>query len=285
MVAAAAASAARWSMPLLCLLASMAFAVPPVAPQPNNPAAPAAFVIAPAAAFVILIDPAHGGADPGARLADGAAEKDANIELAQRLRALLEERGFTVVTTRPLLPTGQPETELTSDQRAAVANHAHAQACLILHATATGNGLHLFNSSLAPQDPTHAARVFTDWQTAQSASITRSIALASEINAAFTHTGIPVTVGRTYLPPMDSMTCPVVAVEVAPFTPKNSHDHKDPDDPGYSQRVAETLVWSLEQWRSHVTGNPALDDSLNPERNTTGTIKIQQQPAPAGGSR
>ncbi len=37
---------------------------------------------------------------------------------------------------------------MPSIQRAGIANHASASACLILHATATGTGVHLFTSSL-----------------------------------------------------------------------------------------------------------------------------------------
>jgi N-acetylmuramoyl-L-alanine amidase len=221
--------------------------------------------------FVIVIDPAHGGADTGARLADGVSEKDSNLALAQKLHALLDEHGFTVIATRKAAE-GEAEADLTADARAAIANHAHAQACLVLHATATGNGIHLFTSSLTPAPPpdaTHPARAFTPWETAQASSVKKSIALAAELNAAFTQAEIPVTVGRTLLPPLDSMTCPVVAVEIAPLLPKDSHTHpsahQDADNPEYSERVAETLTWALQQWRNHTAGVPILDQSLNPQ--------------------
>ncbi len=216
----------------------------------------------PAAAFVVVLDPAHGGADSGAHLSDGATEKDVTLALANRLRNLLEERGFTVIMTR------NSDADLSDTQRAALANRAHAQACLLLHATSSGSGIHLFNSSLAPADATAPHRSFTPWETAQAGSITRSIALAAEINAAFSaltgRNAIPVTLGRTYLRPMDSLTCAAVAVEVAPLNAKDPHDRKEADSPDSIDRVARTLAWSLQQWRSHSTGAPQMDDSLNP---------------------
>jgi hypothetical protein len=61
-----------------------------------------------------------------------------------------------------------------ANRRAEIANHANAQACLSLHASESGSGVHLFVSSLAPIEPTR----FTPWRTAQAAWVTRSLALA-----------------------------------------------------------------------------------------------------------
>jgi N-acetylmuramoyl-L-alanine amidase len=212
--------------------------------------------------FVIALDPAHGGADSGAHLGDGAAEKDMTLALAKHLRTLLEERGFTVITTR------STDADLSNDARAAIANRAHAQACILLHTTATGNGVHLFTTSLAPADDNAAKKSFVPWQSAQAAFVTRSIALTAQLNAAFAaltgRDAIPVTVGKTYLAPMDNLTCPAVTVEVAPLTLKDSHAKHEADDSTYEQRVASTIAWSLQQWRASVTGEPVHDDSLNP---------------------
>lgn len=48
---------------------------------------------------LILIDPGHGGTDGGA-VGNGLIEKDINLDIALRLRALLEAQGATVVMTR-----------------------------------------------------------------------------------------------------------------------------------------------------------------------------------------
>ena len=47
-----------------------------------------------------MIDPGHGGFEPGAVTDDGIAEKDVNFEVALRAEELLEERGFEVLLTR-----------------------------------------------------------------------------------------------------------------------------------------------------------------------------------------
>lgn len=49
---------------------------------------------------VVVIDPGHGGADPGKVGINGAKEKDVNLAIAKVLRTVLEEKGFEVAMTR-----------------------------------------------------------------------------------------------------------------------------------------------------------------------------------------
>lgn len=51
-------------------------------------------------ARVIVIDPGHGGDDPGKVGINGALEKEINLEISLKLKALLEKEGFKVVLTR-----------------------------------------------------------------------------------------------------------------------------------------------------------------------------------------
>lgn len=48
----------------------------------------------------IIIDPGHGGADPGKVGIDGALEKDINLQMAYILKEQLEAEGFYVIMTR-----------------------------------------------------------------------------------------------------------------------------------------------------------------------------------------
>jgi N-acetylmuramoyl-L-alanine amidase len=49
---------------------------------------------------VIVLDPAHGGTDTGARGPEGRVEKDLVLQIVGTMRAELERRGYRVVTTR-----------------------------------------------------------------------------------------------------------------------------------------------------------------------------------------
>ncbi len=54
----------------------------------------------PYAGRVVVIDPGHGGKDPGKVGATGLLEKDVNLQIAIVLQGLLEEEGITVIMTR-----------------------------------------------------------------------------------------------------------------------------------------------------------------------------------------
>ena len=215
---------------------------------------------APSSRFVAVLNAAHGGDDAGARLtaADGSTEpeKTYTLEFSVRLRSLLEARGMSVVTTR------ESDIAVDSAQRAAIANHAGAQACLSLHAAMTGSGVHLFISSLAPAPRS----TFAAWKTAQAAWVPQSIALAGILNSALTHAGIKVTIGRTTLPAIDSMTCPAVAIEVAPQEPTQSSDHSlNFADSAYQAQVADAIAAGLLEWRSAApAGNDRPPEGQNP---------------------
>lgn len=51
-------------------------------------------------ADTIVIDPGHGGLDPGKVSASGIQEKDINLDIALILKQLFENRGYNVVMTR-----------------------------------------------------------------------------------------------------------------------------------------------------------------------------------------
>jgi N-acetylmuramoyl-L-alanine amidase len=195
---------------------------------------------APAQRFVVVLDAAHGGDDSGGKLDSGQLEKTANLALSVRLRSLLGARGILVVTTR------ESDASVELNRRAEIANRANAGACLSLHTSESGSGVHLFASSLPPVPSTR----FPAWKTAQAAWITRSLALAGVLNSALEHADLNVTLGRTALPGLDSMTCPALAVEIAPQRGEDNTITTEPDDADYQARVAASLAAAIVQWRT-----------------------------------
>jgi N-acetylmuramoyl-L-alanine amidase len=226
---------------LLILTALMAASLPAFAEVPP----------APASRFVVVLDAAHGGNDSGGTLKDQSGnsqpEKTYTLALSVRLRSLLATRGISVVTTR------ESDATVDTDHRAEIADRASAQACLSLHASQSGSGVHIYVSSLAPAAP---ARL-VPWKTAQAAWVTRSLALAGVLNSALTHAGITVDIGRTALPAIDSMTCPAVAVEIAPAISPDNAQPTGLDDPGYQARVAQALAAAILEWRTGPLRNDA----------------------------
>ncbi|MGB6692072.1 MAG: N-acetylmuramoyl-L-alanine amidase, partial [Terracidiphilus sp.] len=120
------------------------------------------------ARYLVVLDAAHGGDDTGAKLDGGQLEKNFTLAFSVRLRSLLAARGIQVVTTR------EQDATVDANRRAEIANHARAQACLLLHASESGLGVHLYVSAVAPAQPAR----FVAWKTAQAEWVTRSLALA-----------------------------------------------------------------------------------------------------------
>jgi N-acetylmuramoyl-L-alanine amidase len=217
-------------------------------PQPSASPAPAP-PRPTASRSIVFLDPAHGGADTGAHLDDNHLEKDLTLAFAVRLKALLSTGGFSVISTRD----ADPATPITTDQRAEIANHSHAIACLIIHATASGSGVHIFTSALTPSDSLDEPHGAVPWNRAQELSIPQSLRLANQLGSALLQAKLPVILSQASIRPLDNLTCPAVAVEIAPLTIADS-DPTPVTNAAYEQKVAQALVAALTAWRTH---NPA----------------------------
>ena len=99
------------------------------APGPSAPIAdPRAVIAATRTWQTIVIDPGHGGDDVGVRSTKGVEEKQLTLDIARRLRAMVESRlGLRVILTR------DDDRALGLDERAAVANNGKANLLISLH--------------------------------------------------------------------------------------------------------------------------------------------------------
>lgn len=101
-------------------------AEPPAAPAPGKPNN---------RPWRIVLDPGHGGADPGAQGVDGLLEKDVVLAIAQRLKRRLEESSNAKV-----LLTRETDTTRTLAERTAFANANSADLFISIHANADRSG-------------------------------------------------------------------------------------------------------------------------------------------------
>jgi len=104
----------------------------------------------------IVVDPGHGGHDPGAMGADGLKEKDVVLSIGLKLaRQLKEQMGLDVVMTR------STDVFIPLEERTAIANKVNADLFLSIHANASLNksaaGVETYYLNLAKTDK--AARV------------------------------------------------------------------------------------------------------------------------------
>lgn len=101
--------------------------------------------------LVVVIDPGHGGIDPGAER-DGLSEKDLMLAFARQLKEVLVRSGrFQVVLTR------EDDSFVSLERRIAIAHEAGAHVFLSLHADALAEGnargatLHLLRESASDE--------------------------------------------------------------------------------------------------------------------------------------
>jgi N-acetylmuramoyl-L-alanine amidase len=128
----------------------------PRAPLRRADAARAASIVAPQP--VVVIDPGHGGIDPGAIGVSGLMEKDVVLDVAHRLRELLVTDGRLVVVM-----TREGDEALTLARRVAIAAEARADLLLSLHADSLPQapslaGASVYTLSQQPSDPDAARR-------------------------------------------------------------------------------------------------------------------------------
>jgi N-acetylmuramoyl-L-alanine amidase len=90
--------------------------------------------IAYAKEFIVVIDPGHGGRDPGA-IGAVVKEKNINLSVALKLGSLIEQRHSDV----RVLYTRKKDYFIELDQRANIANNANADLFISIHANAISN--------------------------------------------------------------------------------------------------------------------------------------------------
>jgi N-acetylmuramoyl-L-alanine amidase len=104
----------------------------------------------------IVIDPGHGGHDPGAMNADGTCEKDVVLDIARKLAdRIRKDLGIDVIMTR------STDVFIPLEERTAIANKVNADLFVSIHANASLNkytsGIETYYLNLAKSEK--AARV------------------------------------------------------------------------------------------------------------------------------
>ncbi len=80
--------------------------------------------------ILVMIDPGHGGRDPGAVGRSGLLEKEINMSISRRLQRTLEQRGYRAALTRT------QDVELDLQPRVDIAERANATVFVSIHANA-----------------------------------------------------------------------------------------------------------------------------------------------------
>lgn len=179
----------------------------------------------------IVINPAHGGTDNGARGQSGQVEKDVVLIFARMLRSEFERQGYRVVMTR------NDDSNPSYEDRAAIANGYRDAIFISVHVSSTGKvgtaraysyqfATRIASASTSvggdaspPITQTTGARasVLTPWDQAQQTFVEASHRLADvlQLQLAQKFGGSPAVSTRVAVRELRSVAAPAVAVEVS----------------------------------------------------------------------
>jgi N-acetylmuramoyl-L-alanine amidase len=216
--------------------------MPQQAPQPPPVSLPSL--------SVVVLDPAHGGTDAGARGAGGINESDVVMEFARAIRAALEARGFRVVQTRG--GTDNP----SFDDRSAAANAQRGAVFITLHVSSTGTPgqVRVYSEPLpgsalpnAPGQPPAslsfpAHNGLLPWDRAQEPYAAASRRLAELMQTALTlkFSGSPATPEFAPVRQLRTVGAPAIAIEVSSVSVSN-RDQLTQMSPGLADAIAQVI--------------------------------------------
>ena len=112
--------------------------------------------------FLVVIDPGHGGRDPGAIGVRGGYEKTVNLLTSQLIAAKLRAKGVRVIMTR------DSDQFIPLNERAAIGSRARADLFVSIHADSNGNsstkGFTMFvcHTKSSYSDSSRASKIFRE---------------------------------------------------------------------------------------------------------------------------
>ena len=179
---------------------------------------------------VIVIDPAHGGADTGARNSGGTIESEAVVDFGRAMRVALEAKGFTIKLTR------EGNQDPSFDDRAAAANAQPDSIFVTLHVASTGTpgtARAYFNMATptAPGSPTQGTKAtarpapserrltgLLEWDRAQEPYLELSQRLAElvQIQLAQKFQGSPEVPAPAAIRQLRNVAAPAIAICLSP---------------------------------------------------------------------
>jgi N-acetylmuramoyl-L-alanine amidase len=211
-------------------------------PAAQTPAATVPVPVPSARRYFAVVDASHGGDDRGEALGPTLAEKDVTVAFARGLRQELESRGITTLVLR------DSDANLPVDQRAVFANADHAAIYIALHAASSGHGVRVYTALLPFGGDDRGP--FKSWTTAQHSSLSMSQSAASLVAGELQKRQVPVRSLPAPLRPLNNITGPAIAIEIAP----QGSDVSQLMAPDYQQLITSAVATAIAGARDQLGG-------------------------------
>lgn len=169
---------------------------------------------------VVVLDPAHGGADTGARGSTGIVESEVTLSFARLIRVSLESAGLRVILTR------QSDQTVGWEERSRPANAQRGAVFISVHVASTGpegtvRVYSLSESSVSDDNSAASASVSAGglirWDRAQQSYLpmSRKLAALVQTQMAQRFRGSPAVPAAAAVRQLQSVAAPAVAIEVS----------------------------------------------------------------------
>jgi N-acetylmuramoyl-L-alanine amidase len=186
---------------------------------------------------IVVLDPAHGGTDFGARGTGGIQESEIVMEFAAEARKALEQQGFQVVQTRQ--GTDNP----SFDDRSAIANAQRNAVFITLHISSTGlpGTVRVYANSDLPAVTSPNALI--PWDRAQAPFLGLSRKLGDLVQGMLTQRfkGSPDAAQIATIRQLRTTAAPAIAVEVSSVVVNDRADLEQMA-PGVADAIARGMV-------------------------------------------
>jgi len=209
-----------------------------------TPTPPSAPVMPAPRRYFAVVDASHGGDDHGETLSGTLLEKDVTVAIARSLRQELESRGITTLVLR------DSDANLPVDQRAVFANADHAAIYIAVHASSSGHGVRVYTALLPIGEDDRGP--FRSWRTAQHDVLPLSQSTAASVASELQKRQVPVRALAAPLRPLNNVTRPAIAIEVAP----QGSDVSQLTAPDYQQLVTSAVATAIAASRDQLGGAP-----------------------------
>ncbi len=182
---------------------------------------------------IVVLDPAHGGTDPGARGTGGIRESEIVLDFAIQVRRALELQGFQVVQTR------QGNENPSFDDRSATANAQRGAVFVTLHISSTGmqGTARVYVNSDLP--PVAGSNGLIPWDRAQAPFLGLSKTFGDLVQGflAQRFKGSPDAAQTASVRQLRTTAAPAIAVEISSVTVEDRAD-LDRMAPGVADAIA-----------------------------------------------
>jgi N-acetylmuramoyl-L-alanine amidase len=190
----------------------------------------------------VVLDPAHGGPDAGARGASGVLESDVALAIARAVRVELEREGLRVIQTR------QGNENPSFDDRSSIVNGQRGAIFISLHVSSTGpvGSARVYSLPMAAASPAAEHAGLIEWDQAQRgyAAQSRRLAELTAIQLAQRFRGsveVPIFAPVRQL---RTVAAPAIAIELSSVSVPNA----DPFN-SYAASVAQAVARAVADFR------------------------------------